>query len=104
MIETKHTPGTLEVNTLAGTPYREVFCGDILIADTGCGPMVTTDEIEANAARIVLTWNLHDELLAALKDIDAAHSGTPKSCGHDYECVCVMDNARQAISKAEGRS
>lgn len=42
------------------------------------------------------------ELLAALKDIMANSVGNPKSCGHEWHCVCAWDAARAAIRKAEG--
>lgn len=61
-------------------------------------PYVTDDIGEANARLIAAA----PELLAALKNIDNAHCGKPLMCGHDYDCTCVMEMARNAIKKAEG--
>lgn len=43
------------------------------------------------------------ELLEALQDFMAESSGKPKSCGHDFECICRFDKARAAIAKALGK-
>lgn len=43
------------------------------------------------------------ELLEALKNLMAMHSGGKKQCGHDYDCVCPFEQAKQAINKAEGK-
>ena len=40
-------------------------------------------------------------LLKALKDCVAHFAGRPKSCGHTYECVCVVENAILAIARVE---
>jgi hypothetical protein len=37
--------------------------------------------------------NLH----LALKDLRNSHCGLPKSCGHDFNCVCPSDKARELI-------
>lgn len=64
--ETKHTPGELrvravsdidfthEIATIGGIPIAAVYKGDS----------------PANAARIALTWNCHDEMVAALQAAD----------------------------------
>lgn len=43
------------------------------------------------------------DMLAALRDVMAAQSGNPKSCGHEFTCICPYDAARAAIVRAEGR-
>lgn len=43
------------------------------------------------------------ELLAALKDLQAQYGGGKKSCRHDFNCICVWQNAKAAIAVAEGR-
>lgn len=40
----------------------------------------------------------------ALRDLLAVFSGTPKSCGHEYECVCPTDRARAVLAKAAERA
>lgn len=42
------------------------------------------------------------ELLQALEDMLAQGSGMPKSCGHNFDCVCITDNARAIVAKAKG--
>jgi len=40
-----------------------------------------------------------DELHLALKDLYNSHAGVPKSCGHEYFCVCPSDSAKKLIEK-----
>jgi hypothetical protein len=42
------------------------------------------------------------ELLEALEDLYAQACGMPKSCGHEFTCVCPDDKAKAAITKARG--
>lgn len=41
-------------------------------------------------------------LLKACKDLLAEMSGSEKSCGHQYTCVCPSDKAREIIKEIEG--
>lgn len=38
-----------------------------------------------------------DTLHSALKDLYNSHSGLPKSCGHEYFCVCPSEKAKELI-------
>lgn len=60
---------------------------------------LSDEEQSANAHLIAAA----PELLEALQDFMAESSGNPKSCGHDFECICRFDKARAAISKALGK-
>ena len=72
--ETKHTRGELRLNKRQDEPAPTQLLGgefgDDIVAD--CSLFITGrnyDEAAANAARIALTWNCHDELVAALRDM-----------------------------------
>lgn len=82
MSETKHTPGELRVeqetaliwgncnpddNSSYGMGYPIAECRSTPSGYWAKGPK-GWEEAEANAARIALTWNCHDELVAALHD------------------------------------
>jgi hypothetical protein len=106
-----HTPGPWRGDG-HGYVWARTNAGEMLIAQIrgwghliGIGGLNLPDEdaVEIQDANRALIAAAPD-LLRALKDIDAAHSGLPKSCGHEYECVCTMDAARHAIAKAEGRT
>ena len=63
------------------------------------------DDLEAKVKAISVISPMQEaapDLYAALADIEAAHCGMPKSCGHDYECVCTGNAARAALAKARG--
>ena len=111
--KTQHTPGPWYVLG----PHPSVYVGPCV--DGGCGgeypeppqydPVCqvhwcpdykteATDEEMANARLIAAA----PELLQALRDMVAAASGQPKSCGHEFDCVCPFEAARAAIRKAEG--
>lgn len=53
---------------------------------------------DANAQRISADL----DLLVALEDLYAQGCGMPKTCGHEFVCVCPGDKARAAIAKARG--
>lgn len=68
MSETKHTPGELHVSAfeiLSGGSTR-MLMGDDNFSIAYVGERSETENV-ANAARIALTWNCHDELVAALR-------------------------------------
>lgn len=99
--ETKHTPGTLSI--AADNPRKvvsdsidglDLLTGENLIGGASEGPYA-----HANAARIVLTWNCHDDLVAACQAVvDACTSAPPmdliKRLG---ECA---DKCAAALAKA----
>lgn len=55
---------------------------------------------QANAAFIVRAVNAHDDLIGALKTIEAAH---PHIINRESPSVCVPCVAKKAIAKAEGK-
>ena len=57
--QTAHTPGKLHTDDFGG----------IYVANES-GELVTDNINEANAARLCLCWNAHDDLVAALKACD----------------------------------
>jgi hypothetical protein len=76
MSETKHTKGTLRAGTMAmsAKEWASLRCkemdvvqrGQDVIAVVWCGDDVEGGE-QANASRLALAWNCHDDLVAALK-------------------------------------
>lgn len=96
----KHTPGPWIIEKRVNT-FSFVINSDNprkCIADSwdiNTGPI----ETEANARLIAAA----PELLEALKDLYAQACGMPKSCGHDFTCICPGDKAKAAIAKAEGK-
>ena len=66
--ETKHTPG--ELYAAEDFRGRHVVKGDGSVSIAACYHPPVGDG-KANAARIVLTWNCHDELVAALRQARA---------------------------------
>jgi hypothetical protein len=79
--------GSTDFNESAAK-YAHVVC----ITREICGIRGTKKIAAANAARIALTWNCHDDLLAALKGVlRVADRATDE-----------FDAARAAIAKAEG--
>ena len=139
----KHTPGTLSVRTEAGDPDQGVsawiecdnpgFTTSLNVGTTNLNsanhPYLVWPQDVANVERLVLAWNCHDELLAALRmardyiaDIDGVEDvededGQPMGftrLRHDCEfrtnpeagncSVCDMWTAVAiAIAKAEGK-
>lgn len=114
----QHTPGALEIfgdDALAGDiPVIELSIGECpslqfkSVAYINCSTdkddeFVLTDEDRSNAARIVHTWNCHDDLLEALERLvleSVAPDGLPYEDGESI----ALDKARAAIAKARGGS
>ena len=68
----KGTQGARDVNTLAGKPHREVFCGRVLICDCGDTNVEMSDEeIEANAQLIAELHNAAPALIAIARATQA---------------------------------
>lgn len=124
MIDTSHTPGILEKATPTSLWTKGVNGGAIAVM---ADPDVETSsdfrkvsmsaprfrEAVANADRMILTWNCHDELLAALKELRAWTEWMEHPDGHDTPeqrgCKCstaygVAALVDAAIAKAEGRA
>lgn len=100
----KHTPTPWRVEAYSGEPYTE-GPGDLRIVGSNnispaliFGGFHTIPELAGNAAHIVHCVNLHDELVAML----ARHYSNHKPCGHDFDCVCLGDEARALLSRARG--
>ena len=94
--ETKHTPG--ELYAAEDFNGRPVVKGDGSVSIAACYHPPVGDG-KANAARIALTWNCHDELVAACQAVvDACTSAPPmdliKRLG---ECA---DKCAAALAKA----
>lgn len=55
-----------------------------------------------NAAAIVHRVNTWDAMREALRDVLNDAGGRPKSCGHEYSCVCAWNKATAALAAADG--
>lgn len=102
----KPTPGTWEINTEAGRPYREVFSGDQLICDCGVGGV---EEVEANTRLIAAAPELLQALIHLSNEVFAstgmAEINLRRVLGStNFNCLLQRaSEARLAISKAEGQ-
>lgn len=112
----KHTPGpwvyAIEQDE-ACEPYHIMTKDGLAICDMAVDYSSIPDaELIADAKHIVHCVNFHDEwvgkieaaddLLIALEDMLAQGGGMPKSCGHEFYCVCPGEKAIAAIAKAKG--
>ena len=61
-------------------------------------PEMRSDKKDAEIARLREQVRV---LRDALKDHYAAACGMPKSCGHEYQCICTGDKARAALAATE---
>ncbi len=96
MSATKWTPGPWIFDDESGEIQGPA---NAVIGDLDFSSSINNDDIRDANARLVAAA---PELYSALLDIQAAHSGQPKSCGCDYECIHTGDNARAALAKARG--
>lgn len=76
--------------------YAHVICR----VDETRGVQFSGEIAKLNADRIVLAWNCHDDLLAALKALSALAIGCIENISDDEHAV--VDAARAAIVRAEG--
>lgn len=97
---------------ISGTEHRVWEIGEPDTSDpdySHCGKAVVvmpledyTEELQAErqatAELIVRAVNCHDELLAALQEVDDSMSG-----GYDYDVTGCADTVRAAIAKAEAK-
>lgn len=104
--ETKHTPGELSVRPYGDGDSLVIHAGDdwriCFMATPGDSPNAM-QRIKADAARIVLTWNCHDELVAALEwyaDEMCEYSAGFEGCGLLSSDDCAGCKARAALSRA----
>lgn len=98
-----HTPGKL--SALIGHAPILIMCGEdeIPMAEVGsCEGSTPVDY--ANAARIVQTWNAHEDLLEVVQCFFTWHANHFGDFGHDIdsELLCLANDAEAAIAKAEG--
>jgi hypothetical protein len=85
------TPIPWQVNTEAGRPTREVFSGDILVADCGLYGLAWIDT-EANAQFIVRAVNNFDALLRGAKEMREAAA----AC---FRVIASVPNLIQELEK-----
>ena len=107
MSEAKHTQGELHTAGIfnPGTPRATQWIWSGHGSGEQSGEVVAKDVKPANAARIILAWNCHDELVAALESVEwvgrafhicpSCHS--LKAQGHTDGCKLAA-----AIRKAKG--
>lgn len=107
MSETKHTPGKLRVADYetVGSDARPILCDrkewpafvSVCIPSHKRPTKAMKARRDADAARLVLCWNTHDELLAKLRAIidQEQHDGDAETHMHD-----MADLARAAIASA----
>jgi hypothetical protein len=88
-----------EVNTLAGRPNREVFAGNILIADCGCGPGLSLEDIEDNTKFIANACNIYKKSIDLCQLIvDRGHYDTcSKMLVSDFDCSCPFKQAEEIL-------
>lgn len=89
-MKTQHTQGEWEID--GNSIFPKGLSSNIAIIQE----RTNEDETIANAKLIAAA----PELLEALNNLLNHLSGKPKICGHDYECICPYDLAKNAIKKA----
>ena len=99
----KHTPCKL------CAIYGSLFIGErvrlsdktvVRIASTDRNePTISGSERDANATRLALCWNMHDELVEALKDCTESLKRLPDTDGA-YRVTCLQQ-ARAVLAKLE---
>ena len=98
-----HTPGPLLFywrTNEAGEPDCGIFALRLpghAYSIARCPRYQTKERWEADAARIVLTWEAHDDLVAALELVDAWGHGLRHETAHESKMVRA---ARAALAKA----
>ena len=108
MSEAKHPQGELHTAGIfnPGTPRATQWIWSGHGSGEQSGEVVAKDVKPANAARIILAWNCHDELVAALESVEWNGLGEFRSCpscfgwkpnGHKPNCKLAV-----AICKAKG--
>ena len=68
----------------------------------GTGVAMSRSEAMALLEKIERLRAEKAELHEALSDMWAEASGAPKSCGHDFACVCPGEEAKAALAKEHG--
>jgi hypothetical protein len=111
-MDTKHTQGKMEADEFSLTlpsprnngRYLEIaYCSDA--EDAKGNPVISDSERKANASRLALCWNMHDELIAALESvIDCHETGIlgQQGINGDRARSKLAQQARAAIAKTKG--
>ena len=89
----KHTPTPWTVAKHERGLVRAQGRTIVVVRETG------NQDIDANAEFIVRACNAHEDLLAALKEIERSLANHPTFAWHN-----IVEIARAAIAKAEGES
>lgn len=113
-LEQKATPGEWLLSDMDIPPivYVHMLCDDgeideppVAVVDDGTISRIGVEEMEANARLIAALRNTIGPLLdvveaqnRALSAMADEKSGTPKECGHEYECACAYDAALAALA------
>lgn len=90
------TPGEWKVG--AGAGISATVNGRIRLVAEAYAPEGRKGEMEANAERIVLCCNCHDDLVAALKALLSDNLGPQIDDGANWDACCDM--AKAALAKA----
>lgn len=100
-----HTPGPWKVSgtlisaqgqTVARVLHRYTTTKRRCPPDFEAGATANGTERDANAALIAAA----PELVDALENLLADGAGRPKTCGHEYTCICPERQALAALTKA----
>lgn len=108
-MKTNHTPGKLRVELPDGSAPSTSYvlrdeAGDAIALARRRD--VVASVARANAARLALCWNMHDELVEALR-LCITH---PDACGFrsfkyaEKRLNAISDDARAVLAKLEGGS
>lgn len=112
--QTAHTPGKLKIDGSSSICHGHGDYGETLdlkisndlICGVSDGYNKPAEWQRANAARLVLCWNSHDELVAALNDClsEIKIDRNPKFCrGLIHRAESTLANAQLADSQGDKR-
>lgn len=98
--EAKHTQGNMGRNIRPISKYPILFCG----RNTHVAQIITRglpeQETEANADRMVMCWNAHDDLVAALRIIaDGKAMDQSTVFTHADVVLAYQEIARKTLAK-----
>lgn len=91
------TKGDWQFDGYGNLKSEHSSCATGAIGVTG---VALTQRAEAEANTVLL--RAAPALVEALEDLLASNGPGPKSCGHDFTCVCAEDKAKEALSLAYG--
>ena len=97
----EHTKGELRAEGIYLTKDGRTFAR----MHTGPGPSYSAGvEEKANAARLALCWNCHDDLVAALDQLLHETVEAGFATAEDYGWPKSIADARAALAKARGEA